>query len=899
MPTKTNKTFSDSQNWDELVKRMENSIGVSYKYSEGDDASVMDGLVKEFGSDIPEVIRLCTLELEPEGEFDEVWSRIKAAGVLLTRIGQGHMGFEYQDATLYTDAIPALWRAAERCGVDSYAILAQNEGNDFATWQKHKFPLDSILFALANTDRGDLRMERYFNSGMTDYWKSFFVDWDIAWHGVDRESYFSQTGHRKNHKIMYYGLLAYRLENYASQFSEHSDKVESALSLLSTNPENIPLDRTLRKRIYEALSYYLHEKQFENTFIFNKIFEILRHDTIGFILTDPRYQEQEAGKVLLDSNEILEKTWDTNNRLQGEILPVILAAMDYNDEHVQKKAKEFLKKRAPNEIQQRLERLIDELDSTSSTDKVSSLISNLIEFGSEVAIKTVLKRCVVWISTDENWSLVERAAQKFRVTSSAIQPLVYQLNAPFEDKSLREKIRTRVRDDQDVYALMILYQPDADGGERIDQRPIDRLQKLEPAIQIRYLEMLEDWAVSFESRSKAYADQIALWRESIRENKNRNSETVELGEKILALLTREKMDEHRQKVQRWITALLSQMSDPRYFDRDQATYKEIKLGLEKFAIEPLSKRLPTEEDLEMRENIVRVLGNVGGAPAVDALVRTVSGNERERKARQELLAEYYLKPSKQRSEEAAGLLQDAVENAKRTMRLLQVLNTATFVLGAMMLIGGIVIAVVNKELGSRFVGIVSGLGGVGAIVTIFLKDPLKSIQNAMGDLVQLQTAFTGFVWDLNLNGTYIQSQYVADGTLADYDVRQTSKRIADSVDKTMSLIQVYAEGELNAGPPTLNYMLPPAAEGTLAVFGHNLYGYANGSKKTKFQIAVNHKPVAATIESWTDHFVITQFPASLLESLKAEQQSSGAARLWISVMVDEVESNTLPFSLMS
>jgi hypothetical protein len=291
---------------------------------------------------------------------------------------------------------------------------------------------------------------------------------------------------------------------------------------------------------------------------------------------------------------------------------------------------------------------------------------------------------------------------------------------------------------------------------------------------------------------------------------------------------------------------------------------------------------------------------VGGSAAVDALVRTVSGKERERKARQELLAEYYLKPSKERSEEAAALLNDAVENAKKTMRLLQILNAATFALGAALLIGGVIVAVVSNELGTRFTGVISGLGGIGAIVTIFLKDPLSRIQNAMGDLVQIQTAFTGFVWDLNLNGTYIQSQYVAEGILTDYDIRQTTERIAESIDKTMSLIQIYAEGDYDGGPPRLSYILPPSgpAGSTITLFGENLRGNTVNNKKAKRQIAINHKPINTSVETWTDHFVILQLPPQMVENLKTEQTDS-ASRLWVSLIIDEVETNTLPFSLGS
>lgn len=890
------KTLADSKNWEQLVKNIGYTIGANYEWSEGEEERILDKIIEEFDHDIPKVIHLATKELEPAGEFEQKWSWIKAAAILLNTIWGGRLG-NYSNPKKYSDTYQAQWRVAERCGVGSYTTLTSSDKNDLKEWQKQKFTLDSIIFTLVNLDRGPGRMDRFFNSKLSDYWKSYYVDWDILWEyvapGTDYKKiveFFDSADYRKNHKFKFYNYLTYRLEYHATEFSQDQDKVLKALDWFSNHPDDIPNDLPLRKRIYSALSSYLRAQAHDDTIIFNEIFKVLQYDAIDFILSDPTY---EAGKVLLNSKEILEETWETNKSLQEEILPAILTAMDHNDEQVQKKAKEFLKKRAPSEIQEKLEGLINKLNSTSGAENVSSLIANLIEFGSEMAIKTVLKRCVVWIATDENWSLVERAAQKLQETPSAIQALIYQLNIGLDDSIVQEKIREQMVADQNVYPLKDLFGSDRNGTEQSDKRPIDRFNELNKDIQHSYAATLEDWALSFEGRSKDFADQISAWRERLRDDKDSNSETIHLAGKILDLLVSEKLEENKLEVQRWIAALLSHMSDPRFYDKDSETYTEIKRGLEKFAIESLSKRLPNEDDLELRESFVRVLGNIGGSAAVDGLVRTITSNERERKARQELLAEYYLKPSKQRSEEAAGYLKDAVQNAKDTMRLLQILNTATFILGAAMLIGGVIVAVVNNELGTRLVGFLSGLGGLGAIVSIFLRDPLRAIQNAMGDLVQVQTAFTGFVWDLNLNGTYIQSQYVAAGTLTDYDVRETSSRIAVSVEKTMDLIQMYAEGEFKAGPPHLNDILSPGKDGTLAIFGRNLSGQINGSRKTKLQIAINHKSVDANIKSWTDHFMIINISPTVLKAAQTD-----GAPLWLSVKLDDVESNLLPFNFV-
>ncbi|MCB9263392.1 MAG: hypothetical protein H6558_00035 [Lewinellaceae bacterium] len=151
-----------------------------------------------------------------------------------------------------------------------------------------------------------------------------------------------------------------------------------------------------------------------------------------------------------------------------------------------------------------------------------------------------------------------------------------------------------------------------------------------------------------EERSKAYADIVVSQDETVHRNDGSliPEATFSMGQSMLKLLMEEQMKEQEIAVQKWITQLLGEMSDRWFFDDKTEVYARIRSQLERLAIEPLSKRLPKEENLDIRENLVKILGNIGGRVAVDALVRTVTGEERERAARQELLSEYYLKPSK-------------------------------------------------------------------------------------------------------------------------------------------------------------------------------------------------------------------------------------------------------------
>ena len=98
-------------------------------------------------------------------------------------------------------------------------------------------------------------------------------------------------------------------------------------------------------------------------------------------------------------------------------------------------------------------------------------------------------------------------------------------------------------------------------------------------------------------------------------------------------------------------------------------------------------------------------------------------------------------------------------------------------------------------------------GLVGLVIQI-LREPLARIQNAVTRLVQVETAFTSFIWELNLNGTYIQSQYVAEGVLKDEHIARTVGRIESAMHLAMDLVARYAEDGTIASIPRLSAIFP-------------------------------------------------------------------------------------------
>ncbi len=254
------------------------------------------------------------------------------------------------------------------------------------------------------------------------------------------------------------------------------------------------------------------------------------------------------------------------------------------------------------------------------------------------------------------------------------------------------------------------------------------------------------------------------------------------------------------KVRRQIVRLLAEMSEERFFGSDFELFESILAELHRHAVPILAENLDEESDIEIREDTARLLTNVGGREAVAALTRVITGDERTRLFRQELLATYYLDPSKARGEQASQILQEALGEAHRTMRLYQGLNVTVFVAGLVMLAAGLAASFLGHESATKFLGTMTALGAFGGLIVQLIHDPLERIQRSIANLVQIETAFTSFIWELNLNNTYIQSQYVANGKLSDESIESTIRRIDDSLNLTMNLVSIFTGGQDQAAP---------------------------------------------------------------------------------------------------
>ncbi len=608
--------------------------------------------------------------------------------------------------------------------------------------------------------------------------------------------------------------------------------------------------------------------------------------------------EEAARAVLIDARPLVEAIWPTR---ADDVLPIVLAGCDSPDWRVRQAAAQFLGAVAdaiPGEELERVHDTLRRLTSDADTDvrqaadyalinvrtqrrrtntqplvalltseeaeseqAVQDAITKLVELKTPDAVRPLVQAWARWIGLRDRSGLVEFAAEKLRSSPHAVIPLLDQLE---QGLPLDPAVEHRLTED----AIPREYARLAEivgAGDKITRTADEALADDWLGVRVRAHREHDGAAAGVVDRTKSIAMLIVGLVEARR------------AERELLV---------RQRVSRQ----LAEMSDQRFFEDRPDALELVRAELKKHAIPILGRRLDGEDDSTIRENIARVLGNVGGREAVDVLARAVVGEERKRSNRQELLAEYYLKPSKELSDQAATILHGAVSEAKRTLRLLQALNVAFFVIALAILAGGFLAMVFGSSETVQILGGVAGLAGFAGIAVQLVREPLVRIQNAVTRLVQVETAFASFIWELNLNGTYIQSQYVAEGILSDDEIASTVDRIERAMHLSMDLVARYAEeGRVPMGPRLSS--LSPQAGGpgsTLTAYGAGLKSAGrNGSAR----IAVNHVPIAAGSLEWSDSVVSFTLPDVLGEKIKPGEA------LWVSVLVDGQETNAVPFRL--
>ncbi|CAN1213349.1 hypothetical protein TUMEXPCC7403_24300 [Tumidithrix helvetica PCC 7403] len=701
---------------------------------------------------------------------------------------------------------------------------------------------------------------------------------------------------------------------------------------LNVSPED---KNKLEKALWDSL-YKCQKTDFVSNQIFDVIYEITENKDrlIDNIILNNRFlTEQKYGLIFgwikfrnsSNLSSVLVEKWKSSNEVKEVISNIIIEAIndgDYNTKiktigwlqnvlsdndlppNLHKQIKQVLSKQAfgssgsdiqslaknalnqlnqldqiehpqeySNQSEDEKKKEVLEIFQTKTFTEQIAYIQNLIEADAnerDENLQFIVDLWIQWIvdlDTDKA-SLVRITADKIRTTTHAVIPLVNQLEQGWQAKDdFKIKIRNKIIE---------------------SEKNLDCLKPtfgtLLPPAQQKSLEGLREWLSSIKEQPSNYSEQI-------RSEFDKKQADRQLAEKILEILVKEEIDNFKLQVQKRIARQLADMSDDRFFATASKEYENIKEELRKHAVPALARRLPKESDIEIRESMARVLGNVGGTFAVDALAQAVVGEERTRTARQDLLAKYYLEPSKARSEEAASILKGAVQEAKKTLWMLQGLNVAVFAAGIIMLTGGVFISINGENEAKRVAGGLAGIGGLSGLIVQMVNDPLKRIQNAMSNLIQAETAFTSFIWELNLNGTYIQSQYVAEGIISNEEIDQTVDRIENSMNLTMNLVSEHLNSENQGIFPRLSSLVPPVSEveKVITIYGQNL----KKRDTTNRLVAINHRLIdSEAITSWNENTVKFKLP-SKIPSIGTEHGS-----VWVSLFVDGTESNVLPLQVL-
>jgi HEAT repeat protein len=593
---------------------------------------------------------------------------------------------------------------------------------------------------------------------------------------------------------------------------------------------------------------------------------ILGQAPIDQLMSDPEIAPGTVGRlVLTEARDALDEKWAIDEDREG-VLKLILAALEHRDWGVRQAAADWLADRTEGVPH-------------DSYDSVVSALEKRLRDDEDPDVRRSVDHALVRFKQRKRVNQTGPLLELFRTGDEdaqvdAIEKLVEMETREALRALIREWVQWIAYDDK---ALLVETAAEEMRGSRFAVLPlIDQLSQgthQDPELANRIRDEVQ-YTIIPEDETTSEADL----------------------DKRIDLLVTEKLRDQEIKVHRRIAGQLADMSDDRFFheEKNQKRYEAIKAELGRHAVPALARRLPQEPDFDIRESLARTLGNVGGREAVDALARAVVGEERTRTARQDLLAKYYLEPSKARGEEAASILRGAVIEAKRTLRLLQGLNIAVFAVGLFILVVGLFISITTDNMATRVAGALAGLGGFVGVIAQLIRQPLERIQNAMANLVQVETAFTSFIWELNLNGTYIQSKYVAKGELYDEDIKQTVDRIEGAMNLAMNLVAVYTEEGGQRLVTRINKLSPAAGEAgeVVTIHGQHLQGDGSQKKDRTGMIAVNHTPIEAEDVTWDEHEVKFRLPP---EPPGLETGDDGT--IWVSMFVDGLETNALPFHM--
>ncbi|MFQ5812961.1 MAG: hypothetical protein ACE5I2_07215 [Anaerolineae bacterium] len=148
-----------------------------------------------------------------------------------------------------------------------------------------------------------------------------------------------------------------------------------------------------------------------------------------------------------------------------------------------------------------------------------------------------------------------------------------------------------------------------------------------------------------------------------------------------------------------------------------------------------------------------------------------------------------------RGDELVQLLKRAVHNMEVSHSRIQWLSIIFFAFGLGVMLVGVYFALFGTA-GKEVWGTILGVsGGLGSLVSLFYTTPLDKISRSVNNLIQLETAFLGYIRVVGEVDSAFQWQYIetmdgSGGHISDV-LAETTKHMKETMTYTMDLIDRY------------------------------------------------------------------------------------------------------------
>jgi hypothetical protein len=188
---------------------------------------------------------------------------------------------------------------------------------------------------------------------------------------------------------------------------------------------------------------------------------------------------------------------------------------------------------------------------------------------------------------------------------------------------------------------------------------------------------------------------------------------------------------------------------------------------------------------DQRETAKWLMTEMGLADAVKLLV--AQDNEK-------LFEKYVGEPIAQIEQECKSLLKDTVDQVKKGYRTINYMGIIVFAVGIFIIAAGASIAVIGHSDPAQLVaGGASMLAGIGTVLINFTKGPVKIVQKALADLVQVETAFIGYIRRTGLASFVFLREYIQQDKEPNSAVLELcNSQMSEAAKDTMALIELYS-----------------------------------------------------------------------------------------------------------